>query len=146
MSSTGCNKQHSFAKLSYSAINNVLTNLLPAGLQDFFQVLNISNATTTLNKLLEWSPDRTVYWLGLSLGYSAATFLVPQILAHKDALVNGRVFTFTCTTSAITSHKILITEKYKKCTFIFCLLICLCTTSVKGVILCNFHKLDRKLE
>jgi len=29
-------------KLSYSAIDNVLTNLLPTGLQDFFHVLNIS--------------------------------------------------------------------------------------------------------
>jgi len=36
-------------KLSYSAIDNVLTNLLPAGLQDLFQVLNVSNATTTVN-------------------------------------------------------------------------------------------------
>jgi len=36
--------------MSYSAFDNVLTNLLPAGLQDFFQVL-ISNATTTVNKL-----------------------------------------------------------------------------------------------
>ena len=42
VSSTGCNnKQQSFAKLSYSAIDNVLTNLLPAGLQDFFQVFNV---------------------------------------------------------------------------------------------------------
>jgi len=39
----------------YSAIDNVLTNLLPAGLQDFFQVLNVSSAMTTLNKLLECS-------------------------------------------------------------------------------------------
>jgi len=36
VSSTGCNnEQQSFAKLSHSAIDNVLTNLLPAGLQDF---------------------------------------------------------------------------------------------------------------
>jgi len=32
-------------KLSYSVIHNVLTDLLPAGLQDFFQVLNVSNAS-----------------------------------------------------------------------------------------------------
>jgi len=37
------NERQSFAKLSYNAIDNVLTNLLPAGLQDFFQVLNVSN-------------------------------------------------------------------------------------------------------
>ena len=60
-SSTGCNNERqSFVKLPYSAIDNVLTNLLPAGLQNFFQVLNISNAMMTVNKLLvcpqmEWS-------------------------------------------------------------------------------------------
>jgi len=48
VSSTGCNNERqSFVKLCYSAIDNVLTNLLPAGLQDFFQLLNVSNATTT---------------------------------------------------------------------------------------------------
>jgi len=62
VSSTGCNNERqSFAKLSYSTIDNVLTNLLPGGLQDFFQVLNVSNVTTTVNKLLECSPDGTVY-------------------------------------------------------------------------------------
>jgi len=44
-------------KLSYSAIDNVLTNLLPADLQDFFYVINVSSLTTTVNKLLECSPD-----------------------------------------------------------------------------------------
>ena len=45
VSSTGCNnKRQSFAKLFYSTIDHtVLTNLLPAGLHDFFQVLNVSN-------------------------------------------------------------------------------------------------------
>jgi len=33
--------------------------------------------------------------LGLSLCYSAANFLVPQILVHEDALVNGHVCIFT---------------------------------------------------
>ena len=52
-SSTRCNNEwQSFVKLSYSAIDNVLTNLLPAGLQDFFQVFNVSNATTTVSKEL----------------------------------------------------------------------------------------------
>jgi len=56
VSSTGCNNERqSFVKLSYSAIDNVLTNLLPAGLQDFFQMLDVSNATTAVNKLLECS-------------------------------------------------------------------------------------------
>ena len=40
MSSTGCNdERQSFAKLFYSAIDNVLTNLVPAGLLNFFQFL-----------------------------------------------------------------------------------------------------------
>ena len=57
VSSTSCNERQSFAKLSYNSIDNVLTSLLPAGLHDFFQVLNISNATTTVNKQLECSLD-----------------------------------------------------------------------------------------
>jgi len=40
---------------------SILTNLLPAGLQDFFQVLNVLNAMRTVNKLLECSPDRIVH-------------------------------------------------------------------------------------
>jgi len=40
-STGGNNKRQSLAKVSYSTIDNVLTNLLPAGLQDFFQVLNV---------------------------------------------------------------------------------------------------------
>ena len=64
VSSTGCNsKRQSFVKLSYSAIDNVLTNLLPASLHDFFQLLNASNATTMVNKLLECSSDEMVYWV-----------------------------------------------------------------------------------
>ena len=75
VSSTGCNNERpSFAKLSYSAIDNVLTNLLPTGLQDFFQVLNVEcdddgkHAVGVLSRLN--SP------LGLSLVYSTA----PSIL------------------------------------------------------------------
>ena len=45
--STGCNNERQlFAKLSFCTIDNVLTNLLLAGLRDFFQMLNVSNATT----------------------------------------------------------------------------------------------------
>jgi len=50
-----------------------LTNLLPAGLQVFLQVLNILNA----------NPDQIP--LGLNLGYSASNFLVPENQAHEDA-------------------------------------------------------------
>jgi len=61
VSSTGCNNERqAFAKLSDSAIDNVLTNLLPAGLHDFFQVLNVSNATMTVNKVLVCSPERPI--------------------------------------------------------------------------------------
>ena len=65
VSSTGCNNERqSSEKLSYSVIDNVLTNLLPAGLQDFCQMLNVVlNATTTVNKLLECSPDGIVCWV-----------------------------------------------------------------------------------
>ena len=68
-------------KLSYSAVDNVLTNLLPAGLHDFFQLLNVSNVAMMVNKLLECSPDQILH----CLGYLMANFLVPQILAHEDA-------------------------------------------------------------
>ena len=47
-------------------------------------MLNILNAMTAVNKLLECS-HRSNSPLDLSLGYSAANFLVLQILAHKDA-------------------------------------------------------------
>ena len=85
VSSTGCNnEQQLFVKLSYSAIDNVLTNLLPsrfAGLLSGVQRLECDDdgkqAVGVLPRLK--SP------LGLSLGYSAANFLVPQTLAHEDA-------------------------------------------------------------
>ena len=71
VSSTGCNNERqSFTKLSYSAIDNVLTNLLPAGLQDFFQVLSVSNAMMTVNQMLEY----------------------PQIDALKTGLFGGHFF------------------------------------------------------
>jgi len=44
-------------------IDKLLTNLLPAGLQDFFQVFNVSNVTMMVNKLLECSPDQIVHWV-----------------------------------------------------------------------------------
>jgi len=51
VSTVSNNEQQSFAKLSHGTIDNVLTNLLRAGLQDFFEVLSISNATTMIKKL-----------------------------------------------------------------------------------------------
>jgi len=72
-------------KLSYSAINSVLTNLLSVGLQDFFQVLNVSNATTTVNTLLKCSPDRLVYWVQVWAIRRPIYWFHPQIMAHEDA-------------------------------------------------------------
>ena len=70
VSSTDCNNERQlFAKLSHSTIDYVLTNLLPAGLQDFFHVLiqcddDGKQAVTVLPR---WNN-----LLGLSLGYSVA--------------------------------------------------------------------------
>ena len=64
VSSTSWNKEwQSFPKLSYCTIDNDLTNMLPAGLQDFFQVLSILNVIRTVNKLLECSSDWIVHWV-----------------------------------------------------------------------------------
>ena len=79
--------------------------------------------------------------LGLSLGYSAATFLVPEILAHEDALVNGRVFIFTSTTSAMTSYRILITEEYKNAHFFSVFLFVSALQVLKALFYADFHKL-----
>ena len=60
VSSAGCNNEwQSSVKLSYSTIAYVLTNLLIAGLQDFFQVLNISKAI--LQSYCEYSTP-PVFW------------------------------------------------------------------------------------
>ena len=77
--------------------------------------------------------------LGLSLVYSAANFLVPQILAHKNALVNGRIFIFTSTMSAMTSQNI-NSQRIFKCIFLFCLLVCALQV-LKALFYANFHKL-----
>jgi len=45
-----------FEKLSYSAIDNISTNLLPAGVQNFFQMINVSKVML-VNELLECSTD-----------------------------------------------------------------------------------------
>jgi len=64
-------------------IDDILTNLVPAGLQDFFQVLNVSNDDD--DKQTVGVFPRSNNPLGLGLDYSVANFLVPQILAHGDA-------------------------------------------------------------
>jgi len=69
--------------VSYSTIDNILTNLLPAGLQDFFQVLNVSNDDD--DKQAVGVFPRSNSPLGLGLDCSVANFLLPQILAYKDA-------------------------------------------------------------
>jgi len=65
-------------------IDNISTNLLPAGLQDFFQVLKVSNDDDDGKQAVGVFP-RSNSPLGLALGlhYSVANF--PQILAHGDA-------------------------------------------------------------
>ena len=63
-------------------IDNILTNLLSAGLQDFLQVLNVSNDD---DKQAVGVFPRSNSPLGLGLDYSVANFLVPQIPAHGDA-------------------------------------------------------------
>jgi len=129
-----------------SAIDNVSTNLLPTGLQDFFQVLHVSNATKTVNKLLgELSRSNSL--LRWSLGYSAATFLVPRILAHEDALANGQViFTVTYTTSAMMSHGILITEEYLIARFFYVFLFVYVLQVLQALFYANFYKLSWKFE
>jgi len=66
-------------------MDNILTNLLPERLHDFFQVLNVLNAMKTVNKLLlECSPNRIVHttW-DLSLGYSAMLPILFQLATHQ---------------------------------------------------------------
>ena len=64
VSSTSCsNERQSFVKLSYSAVDNVLTSLLPAGLQDLFQVLNVLNPTTTPKQAVGVLLYGIVYWV-----------------------------------------------------------------------------------
>jgi len=75
------------------------------------------------------------------MGYSAATFLVPQILTHEDALVNEHVFIFTSTTSAMTSHGILITAEYLNAHFFSVFLSEYALQVLRALFNANFHKL-----
>ena len=144
VSSTGCNNEwQSFAKLSYSTIDNVSTNLLPAGSQNFFQVLNVSNASFFSVLLIKSFKVLRFDCLEGSSFYHSKRF---QSFSTRNKQINGLSslvnrcdFIFTSTTSAMTSHRILITSEYINA-YIFCLLICLCAKSVKGVMLCKFSK------
>jgi len=89
VSSTGCNnnERQSFAKLPYSPIDNVLTNLFPAGLQDFLQVLKVS---MTVKKRLE-CPQ-----MEQSTGFKSGLLAASQYRINAlPSLVNGRFFVFT---------------------------------------------------
>ena len=81
--------------------------------------------------------------LDLSLGIRSPFFSTR--IARINALVNWCIFTFTSTESAMTSHRVLITTEYLNAHLFLCFLICLCATSVKVVILCNFCKLGFKV-
>jgi len=146
VSSTGCNNERqSFAKLSYRAINNILTNLLPAGLKDFFQVLNVLNATMTVNKLLECSRYRIVYGFksGLLRGAPHPFSTRNARINALSSFVNRHVFIFT--TSAM-SHRILITTVYLNAHFTSVFLFVYALQVLKALFYANFRKLRWKVE
>ena len=60
-----------------------------------------------------------------------------------SSLVNGRVFIFTSTTSAMTSHRILITTEYLNAHFFT---VCLFVYVLQMLFYENFHKLSGKVE
>jgi len=70
-------------QLSYSTIDNILTNLLPAGLQDFFQVANVSNGTMMANKLMECFPYGIVYCTGFKSGLFGSAPHMLQLATHE---------------------------------------------------------------
>ena len=67
--------------------------------------------------------------------------MVPLFVVHEDALVNGRVFTFTSTTSAITSQRILITEEYLNAHFFSVFLFVFALQVLKALFYAKFHNL-----
>jgi len=78
--------------------------------------------------------------LGLSSGYSAATFLVPQILVHEDALANGRVFIFT-SMPAMMPRRTLVTKEYLNAHFFPVFLFVYALRVLNALFYANFHKL-----
>jgi len=121
-----------------------LTNLPPAGLQDFFQVLNVSNATTTVNKLLKCSPDGIVYWVAVVWGYSVAIPIRFQLASHELMLHHLSTDAFSylhSTTPAMTSHKILISAEYLNAHFFSVFSFVYALQVLKALFYANFRKL-----
>jgi len=86
VSSTGCNNERlSFAKLSYNGIDNISTNLLPAGLTDFLSSAERLESEDDGKQAVEVLP-RLNSPLGLTLGYTAANFMKLMLYC-----VNGRI-------------------------------------------------------
>ena len=151
VSSTGCNNERQvrqpFAKLSYSTVDNVLTNLLPAGLQDFFHVLKGSNTMTTVNKPLEcsqvegfvgfkwaiWWPLPILFWLA-SYELMLCRQLLTDAFSHLHLLCQ-----WWC-------HRIVITAEYLNAHFIFVFLFVYAQKVSMALFYANFHKLGWKAE
>jgi len=65
-----------------------LTNLLPAGLQDFFQVLNVSNATTTLECPVD---QNSQFKSGLFGGQFSGSILAHENAKTQEFVVNDEL-------------------------------------------------------
>ena len=126
VSSTGCNnKWQSFAKYPIAKYPIAQSTSWPICFQQVcrtsFQVFNVSNVTTA-NKLLRVFP-RSNSPPGLSLGYLADNFLVPQILTHEDVCCERWAGAPSCWKVKLISdnfwmsHRILITAEYLKAHF-----------------------------
>jgi len=121
----------SFAKLSYRSIDNVLTNLLPAGLHDFFHLLNVSNVTMTVNKLLECSPDVIVYCLSLtSIPHPFFQLATHELMLCRHLFTDA--FSYIHLVIYYVRDEVTVNSNYHrivKCTFLSSYL----ATSAKGV-------------
>ena len=132
--STSCNNERqSFAKLSYNTIDNVLTNLLPAGLQllSGAQHFECDDGSKQAVGVLP------VYWIV----HSSSFFNLQRTNDALSSLLNGRIFIFTSTTSAMTSDRILITAEYLNphCLSVFLFVYALHV--LKTLFYANFRKL-----
>jgi len=107
VSSTGCdNELQLFAKLSYSAIDNVLTNLLPADLQDFVRAQRLE--TDYDGKQAVGVLSRSNSPLSLSLGY-----LLPILFTARSSYasaVSGNVL-MSVRLSILPSHACFVTKR-----------------------------------
>jgi len=98
MSFTGCNNEwQSFAKLSYSAINNVLTSLLQAGFLGLLSGAQRLECDKDSEQTV-WVHPRSNSPLGLSLRYLALPIFFQLATQENNnalsSLVNGLVFIF----------------------------------------------------